>query len=155
MKIKIPQYTHIFLEQYISTIRKRIETKIKEDENLIHIDFNSKSSIYEQICSEMNMLIAKNILKENEKLPSTRILALQLNVNPNTVARAYRKMEIDGTVNFIPGKGYFVAKQCGTIEMSLINNFKIDVSHMLDVEIKSEKLIEIIRLLSNDRDNTL
>lgn len=122
---------------------------------MINIDFTSRIPIYKQIYMQMNVLIAKNILKENERLPSTRNFAMQLNVNPNTIARAYRKMETDEIIYFIPGKGYFVAKQCGNMEMALIKKFKMDVSNMLDIGIKSEKLIEIIQLLSADGNDNL
>jgi len=65
--------------------------------------------IYMQIVQQVRRLIALGELSEGEDLPSIRVLAEQLVVNPNTVARAYRELEALGVVAFSRGLGTFVA----------------------------------------------
>src|SRR5689334_7628047 len=51
-----------------------------------------------QIVQQVKYLVASGRLKEGEELPPIRVLAEQLIVNPNTVARAYRELEVAGIV---------------------------------------------------------
>ena len=53
-------------------------------------------------------------LRPGEKLPSVRDLAAQLAINPNTIQRAYRRLEAEGWIATVPGKGCFV---CGDGEI--------------------------------------
>ena len=49
------------------------------------------------------------MLKPNDKLPSVRMLAADLGINPNTVARAYAELEKEGVIYTLNKKGVFVA----------------------------------------------
>lgn len=71
---------------------------------------NSKSSIplYEQIQSKVKELILKDALREGDKLPSVRELAFIITVNPNTISKAYGKLEEDEILETFKGKGTFV-----------------------------------------------
>jgi GntR family transcriptional regulator len=64
--------------------------------------------IYEQIKMQIKNKISIGDLKPNEPLPSIRDLATQLVINPNTVARAYRELEIEGFIYSRKGKGCYV-----------------------------------------------
>jgi DNA-binding transcriptional regulator YhcF (GntR family) len=64
----------------------------------IHLDPADKSPPYEQIKREIIRLIADGSLPEHFRLPSIRQLAGDLGVAPNTVARAYRELEVGGFV---------------------------------------------------------
>lgn len=66
--------------------------------------------IYEQIIKEVKMGIAKKLLKEGEKLPPIREMAIKLSVNPNTVAKAYRELERENIVKTTIGRGTFIKK---------------------------------------------
>ena len=59
---------------------------------------------------ENNLLTVAHHTAENEKLPSVRELASQLTINPNTIQRAYRELEMGGWIATVAGKGCFV---CG------------------------------------------
>ena len=59
---------------------------------MITLDLTGRAPIYEQICSQFSSLISKGVLKENDKLPSSRMLAKELGLNPNTVAKAYSRL---------------------------------------------------------------
>ena len=60
---------------------------------------------------KIKMYIDSSILKEDEKLPSVRELALSLSINPNTVAKAYGILEEEGYIYSLIKKGYFVSKK--------------------------------------------
>lgn len=76
---------------------------------LISIDHNSKQSIYEQLEQCIRSLVEKGQLKPQEKLPSVRGLAKQLQINPNTVQRVYSSLERGGVIYSLAGKGNFIA----------------------------------------------
>ena len=66
--------------------------------------------IYSQIVDSFREQITTGILHPGDKLPSVRDLAQQLSINPNTIQRAYRELEMQGWIATVPGKGCFV---CG------------------------------------------
>lgn len=90
---------------------------------MINLDLMGRIPIYEQICKGFSELIASGVLKENDKLPGARSLAKDLGLNPNTVAKAYSRLEHDGIIYSVAGKGCFVAKQKGHIEKKLLEAF--------------------------------
>ena len=75
---------------------------------MLYIDVMSRTPVYEQICAQIEKLIAAGILKEGEQLPSVRSLSLELSVNPNTIQKAYGELDSKGIVGSVPGKGCFV-----------------------------------------------
>jgi GntR family transcriptional regulator len=72
------------------------------------IDFNAAYPIYEQVIEEIKKEIVRGELKAGAKLPSQRQLARKIDVNPNTVQRAYREMEQRGLVETKRGRGTFI-----------------------------------------------
>ena len=64
----------------------------------LHISHTDGVPIYLQIVNQVKYLAASGGLAPGEELPSIRVLAEQLVVNPNTVARAYRELELAGVV---------------------------------------------------------
>jgi GntR family transcriptional regulator len=76
---------------------------------MIKIETSSFIPIYEQIKKEIKSRISLGTLKRDEPLPSIRDLAADLIINPNTVARAYRELEMEGFIYTRKGKGCFVA----------------------------------------------
>jgi GntR family transcriptional regulator len=69
----------------------------RKDDVHIHIA-NDGVPIYLQIVNQVKYLVASGRLAPGEELPPIRTLAEQLRVNPNTVARAYRDLELGGVV---------------------------------------------------------
>ena len=82
----------------------------------IAIDPSSGVPIYMQIVSQIKTGIAMGRLLPEDPLPSVRQLALDLSVNPNTVARAYLDLEYEGVIYKRQGAGTFVSGQ--GVEMS-------------------------------------
>jgi GntR family transcriptional regulator len=76
----------------------------------IEITIDSKSGVplYRQIIESVKFAIARGGLGPGDRLPTVRQLAVDLEVNPNTVIRAYREMEIEGVLDTQQGSGTFV-----------------------------------------------
>ena len=83
---------------------------------MIQINYGHSKPIYEQVKDSLRQLMLAGLLKENEKLPSVRELAMQLTINPNTIQRAYRELEAEGYIVSVPGKGSFVAGGGGALD---------------------------------------
>lgn len=79
----------------------------------IHFQLDSASGVpfYRQILDQVLARIATGALTRGERLPTVRALAVELAVNLNTVARAYKELEIRGVLDTQQGSGTFVATQ--------------------------------------------
>ena len=75
------------------------------------LEFHSGIPVYKQIINRVQAAIAEGRLGEGEQLPTIRALHQKLNVNPNTVARAYRELEHLGLISTEHGSGCYVAPQ--------------------------------------------
>jgi len=75
----------------------------------ILIDESDPRPIYRQVADEIRRLIAGGALAEGQALPSVRQVAVDLGVNLNTVAFAYRELQADGLVTIRHGSGAVVA----------------------------------------------
>ena len=75
----------------------------------IHVSDASGTPYYQQVVSQIRLLVASGRLEAGEQLPTVRKLAEQLLINPNTVARAYRELEAEGVVSARRGAGVFVS----------------------------------------------
>jgi GntR family transcriptional regulator len=75
----------------------------------IHVSPSDGRPIYQQIVEQVRWLLAAGRLEAGDELPTIRGLAEQLLVNPNTVARAYRELELAGLVEKRRTAGTFVS----------------------------------------------
>ena len=75
---------------------------------IVRLDPRSTEPIYLQIVSQIKHLIAAGKLKPDDQLPTVRQLAVELRVDPNTVARAYRQLVEDGVIASQQGRGTYV-----------------------------------------------
>jgi GntR family transcriptional regulator len=73
------------------------------------LDSGSGVPFYRQVIDQVLLAVADGRLKPGVQLPTVRALAVDLSVNLNTIARAYREMEIRGIVETQQGTGTFVA----------------------------------------------
>src|ERR1700753_4276959 len=72
------------------------------------IEFNSGIPVYKQIINHICAALAAGALKEGDPLPTLRPLDEQVKGNPNTVAKAYRELELKGVISSERGSGTFV-----------------------------------------------
>jgi len=73
------------------------------------IDTNSGIPIYRQIIEQIRFAISQGRLEAGKQLPTVRQLAVDLAINPNTVVRAYRELEIEGVLAIQQGSGTFIS----------------------------------------------
>lgn len=86
----------------------------------MYIKINPDSGLapYLQIIRQIKYLIACGALKAGDQLPAIRDLAMQLRVNPNTVARAYRELSYEKIITTSWGAGTFISKEVKKIAES-------------------------------------
>jgi GntR family transcriptional regulator len=83
----------------------------------VNINFDAAKPIYNQIIEEIKKMIVRGELEPGEKLPSQRSMAQKVEVNPNTIQRAYREMENMNLVETKRGLGTFIRE-----DSEVINN---------------------------------
>ena len=69
----------------------------------------SKQPIYEQLVEQLRKQLFLGVVQAGQALPSVRQLATELGINPNTIQKAYRRMEAEGMIISVPGKGSFIS----------------------------------------------
>ena len=83
------------------------------------IDFSSGVHVYKQIINNIYEAIGNGAFKEGDKLPTIKELAELLEVNPNTIAKSYRELELKGVIASKRGNGSFIsAHQAGTVKLT-------------------------------------
>ena len=79
--------------------------------NKWQVEYNSGIPVYRQIINLVCATVAAGALKDGDQLPTIRALHQHLNVNPNTVAKAYRELELKGVIVSERGSGSFIKVQ--------------------------------------------
>lgn len=113
---------------------------------MIAIDYKSRVPIYDQIAGGIIRLKTVGALNDGDKLPSVRALALKLNINPNTVQKAYSILENDGVIFSVSGKGSFISGDevaTNAIVDTLKSDFKMAVETAKRMGLTLEQLKEI------------
>ena len=82
---------------------------------MFQIDPLSHIPVYEQLINQTETFVLTDILSEGDQLPSTRMLAARLSVNPNTIQKAFIEMERRGITRSVPGKGVFISREAKEI----------------------------------------
>jgi GntR family transcriptional regulator len=79
---------------------------------LTYLEVNVTSSVpvYQQIMDQLRRLVSDGSLAPGAPLPSVRQLAAELAINPNTVAKAYQFLELEGTIATLKRRGAFVGE---------------------------------------------
>lgn len=75
------------------------------------LDAHSGVPVYRQLIDQVLGAVATGTLRTGDQLPTVRLVAVDLAINPNTVMRAYREMEIRGILDTQQGAGTFIAEQ--------------------------------------------
>ena len=75
------------------------------------LDLHSGVPAYRQIIDQVRVGIASGSLTVGDQLPTVRQLAVDLSINPNTVVRAYRELELGGVLETHQGTGTFISAQ--------------------------------------------
>lgn len=77
----------------------------------LDLDFRSDVPLTNQIVAQIQQQLATGALNPSDQLPTVRALALELRINFNTVARAYRSLDEAGIISTQQGRGTFILEQ--------------------------------------------
>ena len=106
--------------------------------------------IYLQLMQQIKYFIAMGRLSVGDQLPSVRKLSEQLVVNPNTVARAYRELELAGVLVTRPGAGVFISSTASPLakreqHQLLIEKIDAVLVEAKHLEITTEGVVQLVR----------
>lgn len=89
-----------------------------------NIDVHSGKPIYLQLKEQIKKAVASGQLSQGVKLPSVREMAMELEINPNTVARAYRELKEEKFLRTARGRGTFVCLPPGKVSGKELDNLE-------------------------------
>jgi len=81
-----------------------------------NLRLDNSRPLYQQIIDAVKRAVARGDLGPGHQIPSQRELAQELQVNPNTVQRAYREMEYSGLVTTLRGTGTFITSDATILQ---------------------------------------
>ena len=120
---------------------------------MLTLNYRDSRPIYEQIKEGLCRLILSGVLVTGERLPSVRELAGQLAINPNTIQRAYRELELEGFIYSMAGKGSFVSP-LEQVDRSRVDGkkqqFKEAALELLRLGMEKDVLIAMLDELKED-----
>lgn len=100
---------------------------------------NDREPVYIQIIRNVKQKIVTDELQKGDRMPSRREMAVNINVNPNTVQKAYKEMEEMGIINTIKNNQSTI-----TEDDNLIRQIRIDlINEAADVFIEQMKAINV------------
>ena len=110
------------------------------------VNIKDDTPVYVQLQNQVLDYIALGILQKDDQLPSVRSLSKELGINPNTVAKAYANLEMQGYVYTLAGKGVFVKAEdvSDLVFDKKLDEFHQKVNDCKNVGISKEKLIEMV-----------
>ena len=115
---------------------------------MISINYRDARPIYEQVKDGFKQLIITGVLPGDTRMPSVRELASELTINPNTIQRAYRELELEGFIISVPGKGSFVSDG-GDMARAHIEELRDKLAstaeELRSFGVSDEEMIKIIR----------
>lgn len=123
----------------------------------MHIILNNSSMIpiYEQLMDQIKAQILSGDLKDNEALPSVRLLSGELKISALTVKKAYDKLEEEGFVTTIHGKGTFVSAVDQSLALearikAVEDEFAKAVDRARSVNMTKEEIYGVMEILLED-----
>ena len=103
------------------------------------MQFKEKKAIYIQIADKITDNILSNRWKEEERIPSVREMAVDMEVNPNTIARTFSYLQDQQIINNKRGIGYFVAPNA--IDLAVDSKRQDFIKNELPLFFKSLKIL--------------
>ncbi len=123
----------------------------------MHIILNNSSMvpIYEQLMAQIKNMIISGKLKENEVLPSVRALSGELRISSLTVKKAYDRLEEEGFVITVHGKGTYVAATDKQLAMearrkAVEDDLSAAFTKAKAVGLSKEDILEIVEIILED-----
>ena len=124
----------------------------------MHIILNHSSMvpIYEQLMEQIKSDIIQSELKEGEALPSVRTLAGELRISALTVKKAYDKLEEEGFVTTVHGKGTYVSASDKQLALearqkAIEDDFDKVIDRAPSMGMKKEEISEVVKLILDEK----
>ena len=124
----------------------------------MHIILNHSTMvpIYEQLMEQIKSDIIQSELKEGEALPSVRTLAGELRISALTVKKAYDKLEEEGFVTTVHGKGTYVSASDKQLALearqkAIEDDFDKVIDRALSMGMKKEEISEVVKLILDEK----
>ena len=124
----------------------------------MHIILNHSSMvpIYEQLMEQIKSDIIQSELKEGDVLPSVRTLAGELRISALTVKKAYDKLEEEGFVTTVHGKGTYVSASDKQLALearqkAIEDDFDKVIDRALSMGMKKEEISEVVKLILDEK----
>jgi len=111
------------------------------------MDFNlrSKIPIFEQVKNQIKKYINLGVYAPKDKLPSVRELASSLNVNPNTIERAFNELETEGYIYSLNKKGFFVSEKVKILtNVQILTNLEKEIILAKNKNISKTDLLDLL-----------
>ncbi len=83
----------------------------------LNINPRLSTPIYQQVVDGIKEMVARGILVPGERIPTVREMAGELALNPNTIAKAYQKLEQEGIIDTMRSRGTFIAEPAGVVDL--------------------------------------
>ena len=112
--------------------------------------------IYEQLMEQIKSDIIQSELKEGEALPSVRTLAGELRISALTVKKAYDKLEEEGFVTTVHGKGTYVSASDKQLALearqkAIEDDFDKVIDRALSMGMMKEEISEVVKLILDEK----
>ena len=124
----------------------------------MHIILNHSSMvpIYEQLMEQIKSDIIQSELKEGEALPSVRTLAGELRISALTVKKAYDKLEEEGFVITVHGKGTYVSASDKQLALearqkAIEDDFDKVIDRAISMGMSKEEISEVVKLILDEK----
>ncbi|MGI5855996.1 MAG: GntR family transcriptional regulator [Candidatus Merdivicinus sp.] len=114
---------------------------------MFQINLKSGDAIYLQLKEQVVRLALAGALEGGEQLPSVRVLARELGINPNTVSKAYQELEAEGVLYSIAGKGSFLTEDIrasAAVRKDAMEDFSRAAGKAWQVGIRRQELTGIL-----------
>lgn len=85
----------------------------------LNINPRLSTPIYQQVVDRIKEMVARGILTPGERIPTVREMATELSLNPNTIAKAYQRLEQEGIIETMRSRGTFVADRTSVADLKV------------------------------------
>lgn len=123
---------------------------------MLQLNPKDHTPIYEQIKEQLKTMIVSGVLKPDDKIPSVRELAQMLTINPNTIQKAYKELELEGFIYSVRGKGSFVTAQDKNLrnirQQDLLTDLEKTVRELMYIQVPYQQVISLIEKIYKEED---
>ncbi len=122
---------------------------------MFQLDLKSRKSLYEQVVDGCKEMVIRGELKPGDRLPSIRDMSAALTVNPNTVQKAYSRLESEGWIYTVSGRGAFVSEgshEPDTVRQEAVyEKMEVLMEELFYLGVKGEDMVSRLKRIIQER----